>query len=56
MTLELQRLSDLSDDALAEAYAPPRSPWLRVNFVSTVDGAAQGGEVGEGDHGATVGA
>lgn len=44
MTLELQRLADLSDDDLAEAYAPPRSPWLRVNFVSTVDGAAQGGD------------
>jgi riboflavin biosynthesis pyrimidine reductase len=44
VTLELQRLADLSDDDLAEAYAPPRSPWLRVNFVSTVDGAAQGGD------------
>lgn len=44
MPLELQRLADLSDDDLAEAYAPPRSPWLRVNFVSTVDGAAQGGD------------
>ncbi|WP_439937197.1 dihydrofolate reductase family protein [Nocardia sp. N13] len=44
MTLELQRLADLSDDDLAEAYAPPSSPWLRVNFVSTVDGAAQGGD------------
>ena len=44
MTLELRRLADLSDDDLAEAYAPPRGPWLRVNFVSTVDGAAQGGD------------
>jgi len=44
VTLELQRLADLSDDDLAEAYAPPSSPWLRVNFVSTVDGAAQGGD------------
>ncbi|MDZ5660812.1 dihydrofolate reductase family protein [Nocardioides sp. S-58] len=42
--LELQRLSDLSDDQLAEAYAPPGGPWLRVNFVSTVDGAAQGSD------------
>lgn len=42
--LELRRLADLSDDELAEAYAPRRLPWLRVNFVSTVDGAAQGGD------------
>lgn len=40
----MQRLADLSDDDLAEAYAPPSAPWLRVNFVSTVDGAAQGGD------------
>lgn len=42
--LELQRLADLSDDELAQAYAPPAEPWLRVNFVSTVDGAAQGSD------------
>ena len=42
--LELRRLSDLSDDELADAYAPPSAPWLRVNFVSTVDGAAQGAD------------
>jgi riboflavin biosynthesis pyrimidine reductase len=42
--LELQRLADLSDDDLASAYAPARTPWLRVNFVSTVDGAAQGSD------------
>jgi len=30
-----------SDD-LATLYAVPRTPWLRVNFVSTVDGAATG--------------
>lgn len=42
--LELQRLADLSDDELARAYAPPLEPWLRVNFVSTVDGAAQGSD------------
>lgn len=40
--LELQRLADLSHDELARAYAPQGEPWLRVNFVSTVDGAAQG--------------
>jgi riboflavin biosynthesis pyrimidine reductase len=27
---------------LAEVYAVPRTPWLRVNFVATVDGAATG--------------
>ena len=27
---------------LAELYAVPRTPWVRVNFVSTVDGAATG--------------
>jgi riboflavin biosynthesis pyrimidine reductase len=27
---------------LAALYAVPRTPWLRVNFVSTVDGAATG--------------
>ena len=42
--LGLPRLADLSDAELAEAYAPPGEPWLRVNFVSTVDGAAQGGD------------
>lgn len=30
-----------SDD-LADLYRPPRLPWLRVNMVSTVDGAANG--------------
>jgi riboflavin biosynthesis pyrimidine reductase len=42
--LELRRLADLSDDELAEAYAPESRPWLRVNFVSTLDGAAQGSD------------
>jgi len=42
--LELQRLADLSDDELTRLYAPPDRPWLRVNFVSTVDGAAQGSD------------
>jgi hypothetical protein len=27
---------------LRELYAAPRTPWLRVNMVSTVDGAATG--------------
>ncbi len=42
--LELLRLADLSDDELTRAYAPQREPWLRVNFVSTADGAAQGSD------------
>ncbi len=29
-------------DDLAELYAVPRTPWLRVNMVATVDGAATG--------------
>lgn len=29
-------------DDLAAAYAPPRTPWLRVNMVSSLDGAATG--------------
>jgi riboflavin biosynthesis pyrimidine reductase len=40
--LTLQALADMSDQELAAAYAPRAEPWLRVNFVSTVDGAAQG--------------
>ena len=31
-------------DGLREVYAPLRLPWLRVNMVSSVDGAAQGGD------------
>ena len=38
------RLSDLDDDALGAAYAPPRLPWLRLNFVATVDGAVEGSD------------
>jgi riboflavin biosynthesis pyrimidine reductase len=37
-------LDDFDDAALARAYEPPRLPWLRVNFVSSVDGAAQGSD------------
>jgi riboflavin biosynthesis pyrimidine reductase len=40
--VELQRLSDLSDADLDEVYAAPSLPWLRVNMISTVDGAATG--------------
>ncbi len=42
--VELRRLADLTDDELAAAYTPEREPWLRVNFVSTLDGAAQGSD------------
>ncbi len=42
--VELLRLIDLSDDELTRAYAPGGEPWLRVNFVSTADGAAQGSD------------
>lgn len=31
-------------DDLAVVYAAPSTPWLRLNFVSTVDGAAQGSD------------
>jgi riboflavin biosynthesis pyrimidine reductase len=40
--LTLVGMRDLDDAALAAAYAPLAEPWLRVNFVSTADGAAQG--------------
>jgi riboflavin biosynthesis pyrimidine reductase len=43
-SFELLRLADLSDEQLAQAYAPRGEPWLRVNFVSTVDGAATGAD------------
>jgi riboflavin biosynthesis pyrimidine reductase len=38
----LPQLSDLDDQALCAHYAPLRTPWLRVNFVATTDGAVQG--------------
>jgi riboflavin biosynthesis pyrimidine reductase len=42
--LSLPHLADLTDAELADAYAPLAEPWLRVNFVSTVDGAATGSD------------
>lgn len=33
---------EITDARLREAYAPPVTPWLRVNMVSTLDGAATG--------------
>lgn len=38
----LPQLSDLDDAALKAHYAPLRTPWLRLNFVATADGAVQG--------------
>jgi riboflavin biosynthesis pyrimidine reductase len=34
----------LEPESLARVYAPPPGPWLRVNFVSTLDGAATGAD------------
>ncbi|THV43497.1 pyrimidine reductase family protein [Glycomyces buryatensis] len=33
-------LDDLSDSEIYQAYEPPEADWLRVNFVSSADGAA----------------
>ena len=38
----LPQLSDLDDPALRAHYAPLRLPWMRLNFVATVDGAVTG--------------
>jgi riboflavin biosynthesis pyrimidine reductase len=40
-----QDLDELTDEHLAQLYAyPPEATWVRVNFVSTVDGAAHGAD------------
>jgi riboflavin biosynthesis pyrimidine reductase len=36
--------AELDREALRALYACPSRPWLRVNFVSTLDGAATGGD------------
>jgi riboflavin biosynthesis pyrimidine reductase len=36
------RQGEVGDDDLGALYRPPRLPWLRVNMVSTLDGAANG--------------
>jgi len=41
---DLPQLADLDDEALRARYAPLRLPWLRLNFVTTVDGATQGAD------------
>lgn len=33
---------EVDDERLAELYAVPSTPWLRVNMVTTVDGSATG--------------
>jgi riboflavin biosynthesis pyrimidine reductase len=38
----LDQRDELSDADLEELYAVPSRPWLRVNMISTVDGAATG--------------
>jgi riboflavin biosynthesis pyrimidine reductase len=38
----------LDDGTLAELYAPPPPPWLRVNFVASVDGGVEVGGVSAG--------
>jgi len=35
-------LTEVPEAELAELYRPPSLPWLRVNMVSTLDGAATG--------------
>lgn len=35
-----RELDELTDDEVYAAYAPPAPDWLRVNFVSSADGAA----------------
>lgn len=43
----LENLDDIEDDDLAQLYAYPADldrPWVRVNFVTTLDGAASGAD------------
>ena len=37
------RTGEVAVEDLGALYAPPRRPWLRVNMVASVDGAATGG-------------
>jgi len=41
-SMDLMKLSEQSDADLDALYAAPSTPWLRVNMISTVDGAATG--------------
>lgn len=39
--------ADLTDEQVLEVYEPPTAAWLRMNFVSSLDGAAtRGGRAG----------
>lgn len=38
--VRFRELDELTDDEVYAAYAPPEPDWLRVNFVSSADGAA----------------
>ena len=40
--LQQARTGEVAVEDLATLYAPPRRPWLRVNMVASVDGAATG--------------
>lgn len=40
-----RKLDELTDDEVYAAYEPPKPDWLRVNFVSSADGAATLGGV-----------
>lgn len=42
--MHLGALDDLDDAALAAAYAAGRPDWLRLNFVSSIDGAIRGAD------------
>lgn len=46
-----QAATQIDDDAILETYAFPDEPWLRMNFVSSIDGAAtrdgRSGELGD---------
>jgi riboflavin biosynthesis pyrimidine reductase len=38
--VRFRKLDELTDDEVYAAYEPPAADWLRVNFVSSADGAA----------------
>jgi riboflavin biosynthesis pyrimidine reductase len=40
--MDFRQLSEQSDADLDALYAAPTTPWLRVNMISTLDGAATG--------------
>ncbi|HLU45104.1 MAG TPA: pyrimidine reductase family protein [Natronosporangium sp.] len=41
LPVSLPLVGSLDDDTLIGYYAPPRTPWLRVNFVTSIDGAVE---------------